>query len=96
MSENALGPSNVVHLVPTPKPLKLELSLICQNAQDREKKKPTISSQNQKSLDKILSCQGLIKVDNFGGRGKIPETFSLDDEIDFSRKRMNLLNNIDC
>ena len=86
MSENALGPSNVVHLVPTPKPLKLELSLICQNAQDREKKKPTVSSQNQKSLDKILSCQGLIKV----------ETFSLDDEIDFSRKRMNLLNNIDC
>ena len=38
-------------------------------------KKPTDSSQNQNSLDKILSCQELIKMDKFGGRGKIPENF---------------------
>ena len=36
-------------------------------------KKPTSSPQNQKSLDKILPCQELIKMGKFGGRGKIPE-----------------------
>ena len=30
MSNNTPEPSNVVHLVPNPKPLKLELCLICQ------------------------------------------------------------------
>ena len=44
-------------------------------------KEPTGSSQNQKSLDKIL-CQELIKIGHLGGRGKIPETFSGGDEID--------------
>ena len=54
-------------------------------------KKPTGSPQNQKSLDKILPCQELIKIDKFGGRGKIPATFSPG-----HGRRMNLLNNIDC
>ena len=31
MSENTPGPSNVVQLVPNPKPLQLQLCLICQN-----------------------------------------------------------------
>ena len=34
MSNNAPGPSNAVQLVPNPKPLKLELFLICQNFKD--------------------------------------------------------------
>ena len=34
-------------------------------------------------------------MDKFGGRGKIPETFS-DDERDMSWRKINLLNNIDC
>ena len=34
MSENTRGPSNAVRLVPNPKPLKLELCLICQNVKD--------------------------------------------------------------
>ena len=42
---------------------------------------PTGSSQNQKSLDKIL-CQGLTKIGHLGRRGKMPETFSGGDEID--------------
>ena len=36
-------------------------------------RKPKGSSQNQKSLDKILPCQELIKICTFGGRGEIPE-----------------------
>ena len=84
MSENRPGPSNVVQLAPNPKPLKLELCLNCQNVQDSEIKKPTIPSQNQKPLDKILLCQKLIKIGKFGGRGKIQEIFSPDDEIDLS------------
>ena len=60
-------------------------------------KKTTGSQQNQKSLDKFLPCQELIKMGKFGGRGKIPETFSPSDEIDLCLgRRMNLLNNIDC
>ena len=47
-------------------------------------KKPTGSPQNQKSLNKILPSQELIKMGKFGGRGKIPETFSPGDEIDLS------------
>ena len=44
-----------------------------------------------------LPCQELIKMGKFGGRGKIPETFSPSDEIDLCLgRRMNLLNNIDC
>ena len=31
MSNNTSGPSNAVQFVPNPKPLKLELCLICQN-----------------------------------------------------------------
>ena len=54
-------------------------------------KKPTGSPQNQKSLDKIRPCQELIKIGKFGGRGKIPATFSPG-----HGRRMNLLNNIDC
>ena len=50
-------------------------------------KKTTGSSQNQKSLDQILPCQGLIKMGKFGGSGKIPETFSPGDEIDLSWKK---------
>ena len=50
-------------------------------------KKPTGSPQNQKSLDKILHCQELIKIGKFCGRGKIPETFSPGDEIDLSWKK---------
>ena len=50
-------------------------------------KKPTDSPQNQKSLDKVLPCQELIKMGEFGGRGKIPETFSPGDEIDLSWKQ---------
>ena len=34
MSNNTPGPSNAVQLVPNPKPLKLELCLICQNVKD--------------------------------------------------------------
>ena len=34
MSNNTPGPSNAVQLVPNPKPLKLELFLICQNVKD--------------------------------------------------------------
>ena len=34
-------------------------------------KKPTGSPQYQKSLDKVLPYQKLIKVGKFGGRGKI-------------------------
>ena len=34
MSNNTPGPSNAVQLVPNPKPLKLELFLICQNFKD--------------------------------------------------------------
>ena len=34
MSNNTPGPSNVVQLVSNPKPLKLELCLICQNVKD--------------------------------------------------------------
>ena len=44
-------------------------------------KKPTGSPQNQKSLDKILPCQELIKMGRFSGRGKIPVTFSPGDEF---------------
>ena len=50
-------------------------------------KKPTDSTQKQKSLDKILPCQKLIKMVKFGGRGKIPETFSPGEEIDLSWKK---------
>ena len=50
-------------------------------------KKPTGSPQNQKSLDKILSRQELIKIGKFGGRGKIPETFSPGVELDLSWKK---------
>ena len=50
-------------------------------------KKPTGSSQNQKSLDKILPCQELIKIGNFDGRGKIPETLSQGNETDLSWKK---------
>ena len=34
MSNNTPGPSDAVQLVPNPKPLKLELCLICQNVKD--------------------------------------------------------------
>ena len=84
MSENRPGSSNDVQLAPNPKPLKLELCLICRNVQDSEIKKPKISSKNQKPLDKILLCQNLIKIGKFGGRGKIQEIISPDDEIDLS------------
>ena len=50
-------------------------------------KKITVSQQNQKSLDKFLPCQELIKMGKFGGRGKIPETFSPGDEIDLSWRK---------
>ena len=50
-------------------------------------KKPTGSTQNQKSLDKILPCQELIKMVKFGGRSKIPETFSTGEQIDLSWKK---------
>ena len=49
-----------------------------------ERKNPTVSSQNQKSLDKILPCQEFIKIGKFGERGKIQEIFSPDDETDLS------------
>ena len=38
----------------------------------------------------------LIKINKFGGRGKKPETSSPHDEKNFSTRRMNLPNNIDC
>ena len=44
-------------------------------------KKPTGSTQNEKSLDKIVPCQELIKMGRFSGRGKIPDTFSPGDEF---------------
>ena len=50
-------------------------------------KKATGSPQNQKSLDKILHCQELIKMGKFGGRVKTPETFSPGDERDLSWKK---------
>ena len=34
LSNNTPGPSNAVQLVPNPKPLRLELCLICQNVKD--------------------------------------------------------------
>ena len=34
MSKNTPGPSNIVQFVTNPKPLKLELCLICQNVKD--------------------------------------------------------------
>ena len=84
MSENTPGLSNVVQLVPNPKPLQLELCLICQNVLDSERQKPTDSLQNQKSLDKILPGQELILNSSFfRGRDEIPEAFSPDDEIHF-------------
>ena len=44
-----------------------------------------------------LPCQKLIKMDKFGGRGKIPETFLPSDEIDLGLgRRIQLLNNVDC
>ena len=58
-------------------------------------KKPTGSPQNQKSLDKILPCQELIKMGKFGGRGKIPVTFSLSDEIDLSWKKNQFAKQLD-
>ena len=58
-----------------------------ENSSKALSKKPTGSPQNQKSLDKILSRQKLIKMGKFGGRGKIPETFSSGDEIDLSWKK---------
>ena len=67
--------------------------MLFQNQNESEKspkalsKKPTESPQNHKSLDKILPGQKLIKVGKFGGRGKIPETFSTGDEIDLSWKK---------
>ena len=47
-------------------------------------KKPSGSPQNKKSLDKILPCQELIKMGKFGGRGKIPGTFSPGHEMNLS------------
>ena len=58
-----------------------------ENSPEALSKKPTGSSQNQESLDKILSCQKLIKMGKFSGRGKIPETFSSGDETDLSWKK---------
>ena len=55
-----------------------------ENSQKTLSKKPTGSPQNPKSLDKILPCRELMKMGKFGGRGKIPETFSPGDEIDLS------------
>ena len=34
MSKNTPGPSNIAQFAPNPKPLKLELCLICQNVKD--------------------------------------------------------------
>ena len=58
-----------------------------ENSQKTLSKKPTGSPQNPKSLDKILPCRELMKMGKFGGRGKIPETFSPGDEIDLSWKK---------
>ena len=55
-----------------------------ENFRNALSKKPTGSPQNQKSLNKILPCQDLIKIGKFGGRVKIPESFSPGDEIDLS------------
>ena len=54
-------------------------------------KKPRGSPQNQKSLDKILPCQELIKIGKFGGRGKIPEISLPGDEIDLSWNKNEFL-----
>ena len=57
-----------------------------ENSQKTLSKKPTGSPQNPKSLDKILPCRELMKMGKFGGRGKIPETFSPGDGIDLPWK----------
>ena len=59
-------------------------------------KKPTGSPQNQKSQEKILPCLELIKMGKFGGRGKIPVTFSPSDEIDLSWKKNQFAKQLDC
>ena len=53
-------------------------------------KKPTDSTQNQRTLDKVLPCQELIKMGKFSGRGKISKTFSPGNEIDYSWKENEL------
>ena len=59
-------------------------------------KKPTGSPQNQKSQEKIRPCLELIKMGKFGGRGKIPVTFSPSDEIDLSWKKNQFAKQLDC
>ena len=50
-------------------------------------KKSTGLPQDQKLLDKIILSQEFRKMGQFGGRGRIQETFSPGDEIDLSWKR---------
>ena len=61
-----------------------------ENTQKILSKKPTDSTQNQRSLDNVLPCQELIKMGKFSGRGKIPGTFSIGNKIDSSKKRDEL------
>ena len=58
-----------------------------ENSPKARSKKPTGSLQNQKSTDKILPCQEIIKMGKFGVRGKIPETSSPGDEMNLSWKK---------
>ena len=64
MSNNTPGPSNAAQLVPNPKPLKLELFLICQNVKDSpgsskltstEAGRQTIISTSRKLEDSLVT-----------------------------------------
>ena len=72
MSKNAPGPSNAVQLVPNPRPLKLELCLICQNVKNSavsskltiaEAVKQAIISTSRKLEDGLVINTVLIKID---------------------------------
>ena len=53
MSKNTPGPSNIVQFVTNPKPLKLELCLICQNVKDSagSSKPKTIGARRQTTIN---------------------------------------------